>query len=473
MTKQIEEKISEAVHAVKPSAEFSQYLLRRIKATPQKEAVSKRSAQWRWIPVLAAFALVIAFIAASPQSVWASLRGLFNFLPGVGIIEEDDNTLYLAGPASAEQMGVALTIDQVISDGNQTVVAFHSDELPNGGSHCAYNVTRLLLPDGKTLLPTGGGNGIEDGKLQARVQFFPLPEGVRQATLYEGVDPDDPETALCTDPKEWKVDFRLSTTKPADVKTLPVVESTAESTAAVGDNGVKIFIDKSVALDDGYMIYGHFDLSNPNWSRADFNYTELRYKSLSAQDAAGKEITLEPGDVIRDAKGINVDQAFAIKVVAKDFSAPLTLHVSDLWITAIYDPENFGIPVFSFDAGADPQVGQSWEINKEVDVNGIKIDFQAIEVVQESSDQGRDEGLEKGYAITVGKISEGYFSGSYFCQGDGDGKPDYGEGSSDKFIYYYSGGLPHGQVTCRIGDAHFLLPGDWKIEWQPPTGGIK
>jgi hypothetical protein len=181
-----------------------------------------------------------------------------------------------------------------------------------------------------------------------------------------------------------------------------------------------------------------------------------------------KKSPLEPGDVIRDANGINVDKTFAIKVASKDFTAPLTLRISDLWISAIYNPENFGIPVFTFDAGIDPQVGQRWEINEEVEVDGIKIDFQAIEVVQEPTDQGRDEGLEKGYAITVGKSSADYFSGSYFCQGDGDSKPDYGEGSFDKFTYYYSGELPHGQVTCRIGDAHFLLPGDWKIEWQPP-----
>ena len=60
----------------------------------------------------------------------------------------------------------------------------------------------------------------EGGIVQARIQFFALPEGVTQAALYTAVDPDDPEISACGAPKEWKVDFTLSTEKPADMELL-------------------------------------------------------------------------------------------------------------------------------------------------------------------------------------------------------------------------------------------------------------
>ena len=464
MTKSLENKINDAVQSVEPSQEFTEKLWKEMRASAQPDRAPRRAAQIRWLPAAAVIALAVVLLIVSPQRVWASLRGLFDFLPGIGLVQDDETTLYLYEPVSLEQDGAALTIEQVVSDANQTVVSYRIEGLSKNDQRCSYNVNRLLLPNGKELLPTGGGLSNEGGIVQARIQFFALPEGVTEAALYTAVDPDDPEISACGAPKEWKVDFTLSTEKPADMELLPVVESTAESTAEAGDNDVKISIDKSVALDDGYILYGSFQLSNPNWQAA-----SIDFETITAQDATGKEIPLEPEDVLPDPSGFTVDNIFAIKVADKDFTPPLTLHIQNLRIMAIY---NEGIPVFSFDAGPDPQLGQNWEINKEVTVDGIRINFRDIEVVEEPTDQGRDDGLEKGYAITVTESSAQYFSGTYFCEGEGEGKPDYGTaGPSSElypFIYYYSGGLPYGSVTCSIIHANFLQPGNWDIEWQPP-----
>ncbi len=464
MTKSLENKINDAVQSVEPSPEFTETLWKEIRAASQIAHAPRRAPRWRWLPITAVIALLaVILLIVSPQQVWASLRGLFDFLPGIGLVQDDQTTLYLYEPVSLEQNGATLTIDQVVSDANQTVVSYRIDGLPNE-SHCSYNINHLLLPDGKKLLPTGGGLSNEGGIVQARIQFFALPEGVTQATLYTAVDPDDPELSACGAPKEWKVDFTLSTTKPADMELLPVVESTAESTAEAEDTAVKISIDKSVALDDGYILYGSFQLSNPYWQGAGIDF-----RTITVRDAAGREIPLEQEDVLSSPNGLTDDNVFAIKVAARDFTPPLRLHVQNLWIMAVYTE---GIPVFSFDAGPDPHVGQNWEINKEVDVDGIQIYFRDVEVVEEPTDQGRDDSLEKGYAITVTQSSAQNFSGGYSCEGQGEGRPDYGTaGPSSElypFILYYSGGLPYGSVTCSIFDAHFLLPGSWEIEWQPP-----
>ena len=464
MTKSLEKKIHDAAQSIEPSQEFSQKLWKEIKNSPQAAPKARHAPRWRWIPVTITAALVITLMVISPQQVWASLSGLFDFLPGIGLVQDDETTLYLQEPVSLEQDGVVLTIDQIVSDANQTVVSYQIDNLPAEYRYCSYSVNRLLLPDGKNLLPTGGGLSNEGGVVKARIQFFALPEGVTQATLFTSVDPDSPEASNCSAPHEWKVDFNLDTTKPDDVELLPVEESTAESTSETIDADVKMSIDKSVTLDDGYLLYGNFELSSPYWVDA-----SIDFQTMTALDANGKEISLEPEDILRDPIEDNTQSIFAIKVGTKDFTAPLTLHIKNLWINTVY---NEGIPVFTFDAGSDPQVGQSWEINQETDVDGIKINFEKVEVIQEPSDldQGRDEELEKGYAITVKESSALDFGGSFLCEGQGEGVPDYGT-SANKTIssYYYSGGLPYGTVTCNIYHAFFTLPGSWEIEWQPPA----
>ena len=461
MTRSLEKKIHDAAQSIEPSQEFSQKLWKEIKSSPQAAPKAQRTPRWRWIPVTITAMLVITLMVISPQKVWASLIGLFDFLPGIGLVQDDETTLYLQEPVSLEQDGVVLTIDQIVSDANQTVVSYQIDNLPAEYRYCSYSINRLLLPDGKNLLPTGGGTSNEGGIVKAHIQFFALPEGVTQATLFSSIDPDNPDASRCSAPHEWKVDFNLSTTKPDNVELLPVVESTAENTGESIDADVKISIDKSVTLDDGYILYGNSELSNPYWTDA-----FLDFQTMTAQDANGKEIPIEPEDILKpDPDGDNSQNAFAIKVSTKDFTAPLTLHIKKLEIITLYAVK---FPVFTFDAGSDPQVGQSWEINQEVDVDGIKINFEKVEVIQESSDQGRDEDLEKGYAITVKESSALDFHGSYFCEGQGEGVPDYGTADNKTFSYYYSGGLPYGSVTCSIYDAFFSLPGSWEIEWQPP-----
>jgi hypothetical protein len=353
-----------------------------------------------------------------------------------------------------------LTIDQVVSDANQTVISYHIDNLPNNSSvsasACFYDDNRLQLPNGKVLLPIGGGAEGDGTAGKARIEFAKLPEGITQATLLAGMNTAEP---ACTAPAQWKVDFTLSTTKPADVNLLPVVESTAVSTVeGESSSDVQLSIDKSVAVADGYIVYGHISYADKYWQSAG-----LDFDTLTAQDSKGKNVPVNYTD-----DTINENE-FVIKVSTKDFTAPLTLHIKSLWISAIYDSSNFGIPVFTFDAGSDPQVGQNWKIDKEVNVDGIKLNIQNIEVVQESADQTPNAASEKGYTITTGKSSAENFNASFFCKGEGNGTPNHGGGKPNTFTYYYSGGLPYGQVTCSIADANFMVPGNWEIEWQPPT----
>ena len=468
MTKSLENKINDAVQSVEPAPEFTEKLWKEMRAASQPTRTPRRAPQLRWLPAAAILALVILVLAISPQQVWASLRGLFDFLPGIGLVQDDESTLYLTEPVSLEQDGATLTIEQVVSDANQTVISYRIEGLPNNGQHCSYNVNRLLLPDGKELLPTGGGLSNEEGVVQARIQFFTLPEGITQAALYTAVDPDDPEISACGAAKEWRVDFSLSTSKPADMELLPVVESTASSEvkgatdfADSEESDVQLFVDQVVPLGDGYILYGHAEYSDPDWTNIG-----LDFESLSATDADGKDIPVEATD---DSMREN---EFILKVAGKDFKAPLTVHVEGLWVSANLESS----PAFSFDTGQQPKVGQTWVINQELELEGQSMTVLSARVIQADEETALGQ-REQGYQIEIRPDdSAQHLDGFIVCTAQEENQSISGqtlptdEGSL-LFETFYSDELPQGQVSCNFWYFSFRLQGDWQIKWQPPLAG--
>ncbi|MDK2980881.1 MAG: hypothetical protein PWQ55_1228 [Chloroflexota bacterium] len=460
MSKSLEEKIKETARSVEPSPHFRENLWREM----QRSTQPARAPRWRWLPAAALTALVVVVLAISPQQVWASLRGLFDFLPGIGLVQDDESTLYLYEPVSQTQDGITLTIQQVVSDTNQTVVAYRIEGLPAEGN-CFYDRNSLLLPDGKRLLPIGGGSRGGETTNEARVEFMPLPEGVTQATLLTERSPEAEDT-VCEAPLEWQVDFNLGTEKPADMELLPVVESTASSqepdeSAAAGDsaaNRVRLFVDSAVELDDGYILYGHIQGDDPNWMSVNLNF----FDGLSASDADGRPVTLDTTDESMS------DNEFVFKVVGKDFTPPLTLHVANLYIHA----HLMDTPAFTFDAGQDPQIGQTWTLDQPLEIQGLSLTVESVEAFQ-SEGHSDAEGAQPALRVTVRKDPDKpYLNGFIVCQGE---EEDQGSGGQTmptedgKLLMEssYARELPKGEVKCSFADLTYLLEGDWQIDWQP------
>ena len=467
MTKSLENKINDAVQSVEPSQEFTEKLWKEMRTSAQPDRAPRRAAQIRWLPAAAVIALAVVLLIVSPQRVWASLRGLFDFLPGIGLVQDDETTLYLYEPVSLEQDGAALTIEQVVSDANQTVVAYRIEGLPDNNA-CFYDSNTLLLPDGKRLRPIGGGTQGGESTNQARVEFMPLPEGVTQATLLAERDAELDGTA-CSAPLEWQVEFNLGTEKPAEMELLPVVESTASSqepdkSGAAGDSvesRVRLFVDSAVELGDGYLLYGHSQGDDSNWMSIGLNFLE----GLSASDADGRPVTLETTEESMS------DNEFVFKVVGKDFTPPLTLHVTNLYIHA----HLMDTPAFTFDAGQDPQVGQIWTLNQPLEIQGLSLTVESVEAFQSEGHSDSNE-VQPALRVTVRKDPDKpYLNGFIVCRGE---EEDQGSGGQTmptedgKLLLEssYARELPKGEVQCYFADLTYQLEGDWQIEWQPPLG---
>jgi len=218
------------------------------------------------------------------------------------------------------------------------------------------------------------------------------------------------------------------------------------------ENAVQLVIDQVAVLEDGYLLLGHCE-----WTDEDWQNVRIDDASAYALDAAGNRVPLELSEEGSE------DNAFAFKVASKDFVVPLTLHAENLLVWA----NGRDVYRFTFDAGSDPQIGQSWDISKELEIEGQKIIINNVTVVEQSDVPG-GVGQAMGYAIEV-DIPDG-FNGFFWCKGQEESSSSWGQVQvveNRTIMESYSDALPYGKVACDLQNVQFQLTGFWQVEWQP------
>ena len=248
-----------------------------------------------------------------------------------------------------------------------------------------------------------------------------------------------------------------------------MVESTASSqepdeSGAAGDSAesrVRLFVDNAVELGDSYILYGHVEGIDPNWMSVSLNF----FDGLSASDADGQPVTLDTTDESMS------DNEFVFKVVGKDFTPPLTLHVANLYIHA----HLMDTPAFTFVAGQDPQIGQTWTLDQPLEIQRLSLTVESVEAFL-SEGHSDAEGAQPGLRVTVRKDPDKpYLNGFIVCGGDEEVQSSGGQTmptEDGKLLLEstYARELPKGEVKCYFADLNYLLEGDWQIEWQPREG---
>jgi hypothetical protein len=406
-------------------------------------------------------ALAIAFTCAAygPQNVLAAVRTLIGYIPGIGFVEQDDSTLYLEKPVSVTQEGVTLTVEQAVADANGIVVSFHIDGLPEPKPGeiftCVYSDNRLLLPDGKDRRPIGGGIA----GTQARIEFAPLPAGVKQVTLIALGEAD------CPAPVEWSVNIPLG--KVAPQPALPVMDVTEVSTppgsaadqlptpenASASDNfnyQIQVSVEKTVGLADGWLVTGHIDWDDPDIMNM---YVPPEY--ITVTDAAGKPIPVVPTD-----DGYS-DGEFGFFLKQKEILSPVKMTISRLFINGMLEKG----PEFTIDAGTDPQPGKEWAINQTLEVFGMPV------TIVKANPANYDNGLN-GFAFTfklpqaITNIDLRFITKDTRMGAFGEGRP-----LADHMYLFkmgFSDGAPEGRVTFAITNMQWEQKGNWETSWNMP-----
>jgi hypothetical protein len=464
----IEEMFHSTAQSIEPEPRFSDELWRQIKLMPARPATRiDRLRAYFSRPAWAAAALpllALIFALANPRAVMAAFDRLIGFFPEIGFVEAGETTLYLPEPVTVEKGGLRLILDQAVSDPNGLVIAYHIDGLPatpQGETiQCVYDGVQLRLPDGKTHHPIGGSSHGSE----ARIEFKPLPTGVDEAVLHLSQNFPDP---ACTAPQDLEADFKL-VPMPAQMTLAPVYqgediqapsplpteetpEPVAEGEAAVPTPQLSFAIDRVAELDDGYVVSAHAE-----WEDQRIKDIYPDFEALEVLDAGGQSVPVEPSE-----EGSS-DSHFAFKVMGKSFKPPFTLHVKRALAFAIEE----GGPTFSFDAGANPQTGQSWEIGKAIQVFGYELKIDKVSVISSAQStpdtyvfemQAPEELQNPNLRIVQNSSSMGY---------GGSGRPLPGGGY--RLELTFSGGLPTGKLEFGAGQITLALDGDWQASWQVP-----
>lgn len=492
----IEDRLYRAAQALEPEKDFSEDLWKQITKTPQnpkRQGIPlfgiSLSKPLLAVPALAAILLALIMIF-TPQQVVQAFQKLIAYLPGIGFIEDDSQTRYLAEPVLLTQEGVTLTVDQAVSDVNQLVIAYHIDNLPPGND-CVYDINQVRLPDGRSLHVMGGegcGNGTS---FVSRLEFQPLSEDIDHVDLFIS---NSALSQNCQAPAAWQVTLPFSS-KPPKVNLLPVIENrltaysetTAENSQSEASaeppltqradknedsRGIHLGIDAAVELEDGYLLKGSIQWDNPEWMGV-----YMTFKKTQVLDGEGKIIPIDTTSMSSE------DNQWQFKVKGKSFSTPLTVEFQEAQIWAMSETGGS----FTFDAGSSPQTGQEWKIEKKLSICGQEITIHSIRAVHEIYETEEDgmiigsgevidapsDKLPNAFRVTyssdVGVSGLGLtlldptqtFSGAAQSE-----KERPGVSPRSTYINYF-GDLPTGTLTFQLNGINFQLPGNWQASWQP------
>jgi hypothetical protein len=452
-----EDKVRLATQLPVPPPEFVEGLWNRIADQPsmsRSSTVSRRrrlSLHPAWLVVgVVVFALVATTLVIGPDRVYAAVRQLLGYIPGVGIIDESMPIRVLSEPVSATRDGITVSVTSALLTGNSTHLevrifgvpraAYPDREDISGCSQSPY----LLLPDGTQIVGIGG-----IGNSQA------VPQAVHDATF---VLPCISGTLPGTVPENWELSLTF-VPAPPELTVLPVVElspSPEPTSGAAGTPTVpedtSVSFDKVIETSNGYILIGRFQPSAPpgEW---------VQVTNVQVRDATGTRVayTSPPDIQPPDVEGVSGGFGFVFEFNAAGLTYPLSVNFSGVTIRQA-DPT--AEAEFEFDAGPNPQPGQEWMLNQDLELAGHHLTLVSITANSRPGFSFNFKTAPEVYGASVSIANTAPVGGG---GGGGGGLTD---GTFNVDIGYAE--LPTGRLRVTVTNLAIIGDAvDWRGQWAP------
>lgn len=321
-------------------------------------------------------ALLIALLILLVLSgvVYALGRSL-GYIPGLGLVDQNVPMRVLAEPVSQTRGGITITVKDAILNSDMTTLVLTVENIPlDKLSHPADAQCRqfaeLRLPDGTLLQVEAGTQGgrNELGTFDGRFKYAPLPANVNDATLLIPCIQDAAPGVL---PEKWKLPLHFIPAPP-DMTMMPVIEITPSP--AVQN---PLSITKVIDAGDSYILTGEFNPPVPSQAVDDWSSAGI----IKLSDANGQEIAYDlPQDLDLPSPQSPKADVWSMKF-SKGFAPPLHITYSNLYTLHVPSQETVEL---DFDAGPNPQDGQTWQLNKEIQLAGHTFTLVSIRVSQKN-----------------------------------------------------------------------------------------
>ena len=181
---------------------------------------TRKTRQFRWVYVLALFALSLVMIfAIGPNKVWAMIQQLFGYVPGVGLVDTNTQIMLLEAPQNIEREGVLLEVNQGIFSSERSIVQYNFFNVPTPDFH--PDMQLVQCSEGAYLETADGNRYVE---IQ-RGEFEGLPADTESVTL---VFPCIADTLLGSTPENWRIDLKLQSVPVESIANLAFDASSVE-----------------------------------------------------------------------------------------------------------------------------------------------------------------------------------------------------------------------------------------------------
>lgn len=426
--------------AAAPRPEFLARLESDLQSAPPQRLPTRRGT-WRWSVALLTGAMLLLLVVAlaGPRQVWAAIQKWAGFAPGYGLVAEDSALRVLAQPVTQTRQGVTLTVQEALLSAQRTSLSFTVQGLPAGAipqgvveekDRLCSPTSVLRLPDGREL-PGAGSGGYRGQTYTWDFSFPPVPAEVAQAQWRLDCLP---QTLTGQAPANWEIDLRFAAA-PANLALLPV--DVLPQPSATADNPV--VLDQVVETADGYLFLGRFRQVLP-----------APVGDIMPQLLDGRGLPVGftiPNDVLTSRSDSEIGWAYQVR--QKQISWPLTIRFADVDVYCD-DP----LAAASFDTGANPPVGQRWEIEKDLFSGPCRVRLARIE---------REA---RGYSFYF--PDEGHITSLFPTIAGAEGKESGSDhrGGHLNVTLLFAGEAPTGRLTVTFSGAA-KFSGPWQVQWQP------
>jgi hypothetical protein len=498
-TPEFEEKVRRALDVPDANPEFVKKLRADLARRP---VVMRPRFVLRPAWVFASLIVTLALIASAPFAVNA-LKRLFGYVPGVGLVENVGGIRMLAEPVSVTCEGVTVTVTQAMVYEDRVELTYEVAGIKENYSN-APDMCGSYHPDNGFWSDADADLRLPDGTLVRRdyAGEFQFANRYAMKPVYAVQVPADaleltmvlkciPFTRLGSVPENWEVPFKLIAVPEGTVVGEPVIEveqPTVEPTLEVPASSlteepalpapvVTMTLEKIVPLDSATIFYLSLDMENK-----DPSLISIMPVDAYVVDSQGQKIDLIGGFVWQPFQH-RPGSLFEFRSASKPADGALTVVIENAvaYYAPMYVEPRQATPEemsFTFDAGANPQAGQTWDLNNGFDIAGYPLQVTSVRAVtwsevQEPSYIDGSQGYEFGYQFTVEsdpsiKMSAemDIMSESPMC-GLTVGSPFIPTASSLQYTQLCRDTYPSGSVIVTIRELAVLMENTWQTTWVP------
>ena len=495
---EFEEKVRQAMDVPNANPEFVNTLRNELVRAPVK-VKSRFMLRPAWT---VAFVLALAVLLLNVPAVAAALGRIFGYVPNVGLVENTGGLRMLAEPASVTRDGVTVTITSAFVYEDRVELAYevagikenYSNQPDMCGSYHPNNDfwsdadADLRLPDGTIVRRDYAGEfQFENRYAMKPVYAVQIPAGVSELTM---VLKCIPFTRLGDVPENWEVPFKLNSVPAGTVVGAPVIEvvqptetqpakepvsTSVTEVPSLPTPVITMKLEKIVPMESATIFYLSMDMEN-----RDPSLISIMPVSVHVIDSQGQKIQLI-GNFALQPFDHRVGSLFEYMSQSKPADGPLTVVVENAvtYYAPMHVEPRQATPEemsFTFDAGTDPQHGQTWELNKAFKIAGYPLKITSVRAVnwddmKTPSFIDGSQGYEYGYQFTVESDPSVKIDIEMDIMQDTCGfaiKTDYMPSSSSLlYSQLCRDAYPSGEVKVTIWELAVLLENTWQSAWAP------